>query len=175
MKNFAVMLLFSAVLAGTGSCKKINEATEFSMDYSTSLAVPAGSVVVSTTQDFLSSEIETGSASKFSSEGTSRDLIDEIRMTKFVITADSGNLDYLRSISIYVRGNGLSDVLVAQQSNIPAGSTSVQAQMTQANIKEHIFKETIRYRATITFNTGSTKDHNLKLDQTVLVKGKLIK
>jgi hypothetical protein len=175
MKNLAFMLLLTGVLAGIGSCRKINEATQFSIDYSTTLSVPAASIIVSNTQEFVTSETATGTADRFKSEGTSQDLIDEVVMTQFRIAADSGNLDYLRSVSIYIRGAGLSDVLVAQKNNIPAGSTFVQTDMTGANIKEHIFKETIRYRVVITFNAASTQDHNLKLDQTVLVKGKLLK
>jgi hypothetical protein len=175
MRNFAVICLLSGLLTGALSCKKINEATQFSLTYSTSLAVPSASIIVSTTQDFVTDEIETGIAEKFKQNGTSTDLVDEINMTEFKLTADTGNLDYLRSIAIYVRGTGLNDVLVAQRSNIPSGVNTLNLEMTGVNIKEHLFKEKIRYRATITFNASSTKSHNLKMDQTYLVKAKLLK
>ncbi len=175
MKNFVAICILSGLLIGTASCKKVNESTQFNLTYSTSLAVPAASIVVSTTQDFVTDEMETGIAEKFKQNGTSTDLVDEIKMTEFKLTADTGNVDYLKSISIYVRGSGLNDVLVAQRSNIPAGLTSVNLDMTGANIKEHLFKEKIRYRASITFNATSTKSHNLKMDQTYLVKAKLLK
>jgi len=175
MRNIIAMVLASGVLLLTGSCRKVNEATQFNLSYSTTLAVPAASIIVSTTQDFVSDEIETGTADKFKNENTSQDLIDEVTMTEFKMAADSGNLDYLKSIAIYVRGTGLQDQLVAQKTNIPAGQTTINLDMTGANIKEHLFKPAIRYRATITFNATVTKNQHLKMDQTFLVKGKQLK
>lgn len=171
MKRIGI-LISAACLFAFGSCKKVNEATEFDIDYTSNVSVPAAQIIIGVPVDFESPDFETGVADRFASEKTTRELVDEIVLTKFNITALSGNLDYIKSISVYIKAEGLSDVLIATKSNIPAGSTSIAADMTGANIKEHVFKDKVRFRATITTNPGITQDQTLKMDQTVRVKGK---
>jgi len=71
MRNFILLCVLSVLAAGFVSCRKINEATQFNLTYSTSLAVPSASIVVSTTQDFVTDEMATGIAEKFKQNGTS--------------------------------------------------------------------------------------------------------
>jgi hypothetical protein len=173
-----LMLLAAVALLTLGSatsCKKVNEATEFDINYSTDVTVPSGSVTVNTPVDFTTPEIPTESSNQFASNKTSKDLIDEITFTKFQVTSQTGNLDFLKAVSVYIKAAGLSDLLIASKSNIPAGSTTVLLDPNGANIKEHIFKDKIQFRMQVTVGTAPASDQKLKLDQTVHVKGKKIK
>jgi hypothetical protein len=174
MKQLLWIPLCALMMAGTG-CQKVNEATEFDISYTTQITVPAASVTVNAPVDFVTPEVSTETASKFAENKTTRDLIDEIVLTKFVITSQTGNLDYLKSLNIYIRATGLTDLLIATKSNIPAGSKSIAADPTNANIREHLFKEKVRFRLNVTAASTPTVDQQLKLDQTVHVKGKQIK
>lgn len=175
----AVLFVFAVmVVAGICSCEKtkdtINEATEFNIDYSTSLSIPSTSVSVSVPADFTTPEISTQSVSKFASEKTTQDLIDEIKLTRFNISNPSGNLDFLDSVSIYIKTGSVGDILVATKSKIPKGTAQVVADMKDVNIKTHISKEKIQFRVTVKITTGLTSNQQLKMDQTVRVKGKKV-
>ncbi len=104
------IILFSSlfILSGSFSCKKtkdkINEATVFTMDYSSEVSVPSSSVSVTVPAEFTSPDIPTTSSERFASEKTTKDLIDEITLTKFTITSLTGDLDYIKSISIFYSG-----------------------------------------------------------------------
>src|SRR4051812_18775412 len=118
MKKLFLALPVMVLLAGN-SCKKVDEHTEFDINYSTAQAVPGASLSLSGPVDFTTPDIETKSSEKFAAQGTAKDLIDEIKVTKFKVTDESGNLDFLRSFSVYINADGLDEVLVATKSSIP--------------------------------------------------------
>lgn len=176
-KVYAVLAGFVFLLSNLSCTKtkdKINDLTEFTIDYSTEVPVPSTSVSLTAPAVFTSPDIPTGSATRFAAEKTTKELIDEIKMTRFNLSVASGNLDFLKSISIAIVSDGVADVVVATKSNIPAGSTSVAADLSGANIKEFIFKDKFKLKVTVSINTALTADQKLKIDQTVTVKGKKI-
>jgi hypothetical protein len=177
MKNAAITLV-SVLLLGLSACQKtkddINEATEFDMTYSTQVAIPSTSLNITAPADFTSPEIPTESSAKFAANSTTKDLIEEIKMSKLEISNPSGNLDFLNSMTIYLKTTDLGDVKVASKSNIPKGSTSVLADLENVNIKEYIFRDKIQFRVTVNITTGNglNTEQKLKVDQTLHVKGK---
>jgi hypothetical protein len=178
MKNAAIIILAVLALAGITSCQKakdaVNKATEFDMSYSTQFSIPSTSITVTQPVDFTTPNIPTQSSSRFISEQTTQDLIDEIKMTKFVVSNPNGNLNYLKSLSIYLKTSNLGDVLVATESNIPENISTINASLQDVNIKQYIFNDQIQFRVNVTITTGLTNDQTLKIDQTVHVKGKRI-
>ncbi len=184
MKKAALYSLAVLIGLGISSCQKtkddINKATEFDMSYSTELTIPSTTLALptGTTQpiDFNTPDISTASASKFTSESTTQDLIEEIKMIKFTISNPGGNLNYLKSLSIYLKTSGLGDILVATKSNIPQNVSSVDTDLGAENIKQYIFKDKIQFRVNVTLITGTgvSGDQKLKTSQTVHVKGKRI-
>jgi hypothetical protein len=177
MKKTVVFLLSALAIAGVSFCKKtkdeVNKALQFDIPYSTMQTIPGASVSVSGPAEFVTPNSATESASTFKKYNTSPDLVDEIKMTKFTITNQGGNLDFLKSISVYIRATGLADVLVANKNDVPKGSTSVNCDMSGANIKQHIFKDSIRFRIGLFINNTPSTDQLLKLDETVNVSGKV--
>jgi hypothetical protein len=178
MKNPVKIILAALFLIFNISCQKtkdkVNDAVEFDINYTTTQSIPSSSVSASVPLEFYTPEIPTNSSSTFASYNTSQEVIDKIIMTKFQITNQTGNLNFLKSISVYIKATGVNEVLVATKSSIPAGSTTVLCDMTGANIKEHIFKDKIQFRISVTVNSAPTTDQTLKLDQTVHVDGKIL-
>ena len=186
MKNAAVFIFAVLVFAGITSCQKtkdeVNKATEFDMNYSTGdITVPSSTlttVVSGSTQtvEFNTPEISTASTSRFTSESTTQDLIDEIKMTKFNVSNSNGNLNFLKSINIYIKTSGLGDVLVATKTVVPQNVSSFNADLTDVNIKHYIFKDKIQFKVSVVLMAGSgaSGDQKLKTSQTMRVKGKRI-
>ena len=101
-------------------------------------------------------------------------------MTKFNISAVSSgtttaNLDYLKSLTIYIKAAGVGEEVVATKSNIPTGSTSVLMDVAGTNIKNYIFKDNIQFRVLAIFDASAATDQTLKLDETVHVSATLLK
>jgi hypothetical protein len=182
MKKIILPGIFFLVLAGIASCEKvkskINEATEFNMDYSTSLTIPASpGVAVKEEVELSTPDIPTHSSLRFAAEGTKKDLIEEIKLTRLRISnTGGGKLSYIKSLSIYLRTAGVSDILVATRENIPDTVSVVDADLKDVNIKEYLFRDNIQFRikTTIETDTTITGDQKLSIDQTMRVKGKRI-
>lgn len=174
MKKILGVLIISSLVALNLSCKK-DKPTEFDIDYTSTLTIPSTSITVNVPADFDSPEIPTNSKDKFTSEKTVQNLVDEIRLTKFDLSVANGNLNFLKSLSIYLKTSGLGDVLIASKTSIPQGVSSLAMDLQDVNIKEYIFKDKIQFRVNVTIQTGLAATQQLKMDQTVHVKAKLVK
>ena len=178
MKNLTAICLSAFIWLGITSCTKtvdkINQATEFDISYTTNLTIPTSTIVPNTPVDITTPEIPSQSSSKFATEKTSQGLIDEIKLTKFDISTSGANLNFLKSLSIYLKTSG-GDVLVAKKDSIPPGLTAVSADLQDVNIKETVFKDKIQFKISASFNsTPGSSQSTLKLDQVVHVKGKRV-
>ncbi len=173
MKKILGVLIIVLLVVLNLSCKK-DKFTEFDIDYTTTLSVPAASITVNVPADFNSPEIPTDSKDKFTSEKTLQNLVDEIKMTKFDISVANGNLNFLKSLNIYLKTSGLGDVLIASKTSIPTGVSALAMDLEDVNIKEYIFKDKIQFRVTVTIQSSPTSAQ-LKMDQRVHVKAKQVK
>lgn len=179
MKHFLSGIIVITVSVLFFSCdktkNKVNEATEFTMDYATEVSIPSRTVNISAPIEVISPEVRTLSSARFIAEGTTQALVDSIRMTKFTVSNLLGNLDFIKSFSISIVADNLPDLMVAEKNSIPKGSTSVAANLNSLNIKDHIFKEEVRFKVSVTINSALAADQKLKIEQSVAVKGKKIK
>lgn len=184
MKKTILLLASTLILFGISSCQKakdqIDQLTEFDIPYSNNIVVPATTLnnTVSATApiDIKTPDVPTNSSSLFSSNKTSADLISEIKMKSLTISVPSGNLDFLKSVSIYINATGLAEALVASKTIIPTGQTSVTMDMGDVNIKDYIKKDNISFRVSGTVQTGTGQiAQTLKMDEVVHVKATLIK
>lgn len=175
MKKFSAVLLSLAVIITLGSCnpkKTINDATTFTIDYTANVDVPAVTVTVSGTQEYLTPDIPTTSSARYITEGTAPNLIDKISLSRFNISISNGNLDFVKSIDMTMLASGLPDVSVASKTSIPAGSKSIECDLSGANIKDYIAKDNFKLKAKITFDSTQTSDTKLKFEQSVKVEAK---
>ena len=129
------VLSFCFIIAAIGlglSCKKtIDKLTEFDINYSNTVDVPAVTYTATVPADTITAPAEfdsplipTDQANKFGAQKTAQNLITEIKLTKLNISVATGNFDAMKSISIYLKSADLGDVLIATKTNIPKGSTS---------------------------------------------------
>ncbi|MBL7912578.1 MAG: hypothetical protein JNJ41_16070 [Bacteroidia bacterium] len=174
MKKILGALIILSLVTLNLSCKK-DKPTEFDIDYTSTLTIPSTSITINVPADFDSPEIPTNSKDKFTSEKTVQNLVDEIKLSKFDLSVANGNLNFLKSLSIYLKTSGLGDILIASKTSIPQGVSSLAMDLQDINIKEYIFKDKIQFRVTVTIQTGLAATQQLKMDQTVHVKAKLVK
>lgn len=172
-KTISKITILALIIGLNVSCKK--KPVEFDINYTNTVTIPATAVSINVPADFDSPEISTDSKNKFSSHNTARELIDEIKMTKFDLSVANGNLDFLKSLKIYLKTSELGDILIASKTNIPQGVTSLAMDLQDVNIKEYIFKDKIQFRVNVTIKTGMTDTQQIKMDQTVHVKASIMR
>lgn len=178
MKKVLSIALLAFVFLLNNSCKKtkekVDQATEFDINYTTTLSVPSNTLPVNAPVDFTTPNVPTLSDTKFLENKTAQNLVDEIKLTKFNISVASGNLDFLKSLSIYIKASGVGEQLVGTKATIPTGVSSVALDLNDVNIKNYIFQPNIQFRVTVTIDASTLNGQNLQLDETVHVKATLL-
>lgn len=170
-----VVFNFFIYFSCTKASDPVNQLTQFDINYTSNLTIPASSFTLNVPVDITTPIINTQSSSKFSAEKTTKDLVDEIKLTKFYISSNGINLNFLKSFSIYIKTPGQADILVATKTIIPAGSSVIDADVTLTNIKQHIFSDEIQFRVAINFNSAPPSTTELKMDEIIHVNATLIK
>ncbi len=174
MKRIIFWTSLVFVLVANLSCKK-DKTVEFDIDYTSNVTIPSTGVTVNVPADFQSPEISTNSKNKFTEQETVQNLVDEIKLSRFNLSVSSGDLNFVKSLNVYLKTTGMGDVLIATKTTIPQGVSSFGMDLQDVNIKEYIFNDKIQFRVTVTIQTGLSNNQDLKIDQSVHVKAKLSK
>jgi hypothetical protein len=183
MKKIISILLSGLILTGITSCDKakdkIDELTEFDIAYTNDAVIPASSFTSTQTVtapiDIKTPDIPTNSSANFSSNKTSGDLVSEIKMTKLALSVTSGNLDFVKSVTVSINASGLTETVIGSKAVVPTGQTNVELDMTGVNIKDFIKKDNFSFRIAGTVQTGGALAKTLKMSEVVRVKATLIK
>lgn len=168
---FAIAL----ILLSTG-CEKVEDLTKFDIEYNSVVEIPS-STPLGDLMNLYTPPVESNSESKFESNDTRKDLIEEIILTDLTLTINSpqnGNFDFLESIFIYINADGLDELEVASKQNIQDGSGKTLTLTTsnedlQAFIKQDSF--TLRVR-TVTDQTMN-QNHEINVQTVFAVDAKL--
>jgi hypothetical protein len=179
MKKLVSILILGAFAFLSITCKKTkekaDEITEFDINYSTQISVPSQTMNLNVPVDFTTPDIPTQSSVNLASNKTTQSLVDYIKLTKFKISVGTGNLDFLKSLQIYVKAANMGEALVASKTSIPTGTTTIDADLQDVNIKDYIFQPNIQFRVAVTIDASTVAGQTLVLDETVHVKATVIK
>ena len=172
-----LFIAFSLISLSWFSCKKVQELTQFDLNYSSEITIPSSTglnlpFAISTPD--ISSNIE----SEFSVKNTNKDLIEKITLKSLnlkITNPTEGNFDFLKSVEIYIKAEGLDPVLIASKNNIQDGlGKNLSLDVTQTDIKDYIKKSKFGLEVKSVTDKLITKDHTLKVDAVFFVDAKVL-
>ncbi|MFW5872591.1 MAG: hypothetical protein ACOCVN_01250, partial [bacterium] len=103
------------------SCEKtLDKFTEFDMDYTTTITVPA-QTTVDAPVDLYSPDVETNSEQEFENNNTRKDKIEEIYLKSMQLTVEQPadeDFSFLKSITLYISADGLDERKLAWKDSI---------------------------------------------------------
>lgn len=174
MKNLSIYLLSTFFILT--SCNKLDELTQFNIDYDTEVNIPS-STVVDFPIDVGTPDIKTNSESKFESNNTRKDLIEEVTLTKMSLNLkkpDDGTLNFLKSISVYIKADGVEEMKIAWKDDIPESiGKTLDLNTSEDNLKEYIKKESYSLRVTTVTDEVITTDHTIDVNSNFFIDAKL--
>ncbi len=175
MRNFyAGVLLGFLTLTG---CSKLDELTQFHMDYEQSVVIPS-STGVALPFSVSTPDTQTDSESEFSVNDTRKDLIEEIKITALRLELSSpegADFSFLESIEVYISAEGLDEVKIAWNDAVPtdAGST-LTLETSDVDLQEYIKKDSFTLRlSTVTDETLATA-HEINVFSTFFVDARIL-
>lgn len=159
------------------SCSKLEELSQFDMDYNTEVTIPANSLV-DTPLDIPTIDMDSDSKSSFASNNTSKDLIEQINLKhlKLVLKSPSdGSLNFLKSISIYISADSLDEKKIAWKDVIPDTTKGeLTLDITSDDLKEYLIAESYKLRFNTTTNKAIEEDHLIDIDTKFFVDAKIL-
>jgi hypothetical protein len=176
MKKIGLYVLFACVALLQTSCEKINEALEFTIPYDSKVTV-SPTLGINTPFELLTPDIQTNAETIFSSKGTSKDLIESIKLSTFsinVITPSNQKLDFLKSVELTLSADGLSDLKVAAKDNIADGLSELSLDLVENNLLEYLKKDKFKIKAKIVTDKTITQEVQIGLASKFTVRAKLL-
>jgi hypothetical protein len=146
------LILFISLLllvVAITSCKKIKKLTTFDVKDSTEFIIPSTTglnvpVVINTP------EVKTSSSQYFTNNHTTASLVKDIKLKSLnlTITDPTGQtFQFLKSIKIYIYGNGQPEILLASKEDIPDDiGSSMDLETSTSNIDSYIKSSTYSLR-----------------------------
>lgn len=177
--------LFLAVAAATvfsvGCVDELSKLTEFDVPYKTTIPVPVlPYTALLDTVSLPSPKFNTGIKKLFEDYSTSRDLLDQVTLDILTLTAQdstsgaSGNFDFLKSVTLYIKADGLPEKQLAAKDTIPTGTTKISFATSKVNMTDYIAKDSLNIRMFIKQRGPNTKALKAVCDMKFHVNAKIL-
>ena len=169
--------ILSLLLLVCNSCKKIDQFTQFSMDFNNEIVIPS-STGISLPINLLTPELETNSESTFEVNDTRKDLIEEIRLTSLILTLNAPNnadFSFLESISVYMNAQDLPEVEIAWEDDVPDNAgNQISLNVSNEDFKEYIKKDEFSLRVNTITDEILTSDHQIDIASSFFIDAKIL-
>ena len=175
MKN--KLYLAATLLIFLGGCKKLDQLTQFNMEYDQEVVIRSSSGI-NLPFDIFTPDIESNAESTFAVNDTRKDLVEQIILTDLslsLIEPTDRDLSFLKSVSIYLNAEGLDEVEVASEENIP-DSVGKELQITTsgADLQEYLKKDQFSLRLKVVTDKVITTDYRIGVKSIFFVDAKIL-
>ena len=167
-------------------CKTLDKLTQFNMGYETSVTIPGiensfipeGTEIpdVSVSGEFP--DIATNLSDFLEENNTSPDLIEKVTLTDAVFTItlpEDKDFSSIRSLDIYLKADGLDDVLVAWADSIPDDvGNELILETSDADLQDYLLKDTMAFKVETVIHKMVTSDYEIELNSNFLVDAKIL-
>ena len=159
------------------SCKKVDELTQFRMEFNEEVTIPS-STGVNLPFNILVPDTETNASSTFASNNTRKDLIEEIIIEELDLTLFSpsgSDFSFLKSVSIYLSTEGKDEIKVAWKDNIPESpGNKIVLELTNSNLKDYLTQPEYSLRLNTVTDELITSDHKINVHSVFFVDAKVL-
>lgn len=167
------------VLACTSSltaCKKVDKFTQFDMEFNETATIPSSTGIDLPTSIFTP-DVETNSEQTFAVNDTRKDKIESIVLTDLdltIITPDSEDFSFLKSIAVYMSASGLPEIELAYKDVIPDTATQLIMDTSGEDLQEYIKKDEFNIRISAVTDEIIATDYELNVHQIFFVDAKVL-
>ena len=171
------LIIFTLLMLGFSKCEKVDEFTQFDLEYQETVTVPS-TVGVNVPFDIWTPEVTTNSESEFENHDTRKDKVEDIRLTKTrleIISPPDRDFRFLNDIYVYISAEGLEEKQVAWKEDIPDNLGKVlDLNTVDDNLEAYIKKDKIKFRVKTVTDRVITSDHEIQLDAEFFVDAKVL-
>ena len=176
MRKTLFLLLSLSIATLFHSCKKIDEWTHFTMEYDQEATIDATIPIPVGLLNIPTPDITTNSESTFASENTRKDLVEEAKLTQLTLTVVSpsgGDFSFLESAKVFISADGLDEIMVASNTDVPASAT-VSLDCEGQNLEAYVKKDEISLRVETVTDEVLTQDYDITIHSEFFIDAKIL-
>jgi hypothetical protein len=180
MKKINPILFIVFILFITSCGKVIEKLAQWDMPFEYSVEIPA-IPTIGTPITLQSPDVATGIGDYLAQNNTASDKITSITLAKSSAEiADSNgapqNFDFIKSAKLYVKATGMPEAILAQNTNIPLGQSSIVFDVNSStDLKNYFSKDNTSIKAEIELRQATTVKSIIKYKVTLHVKANPLK
>jgi len=163
---------------GLSSCEKADELTKFDLEFNTTTTIPS-TATIGLGFDLLTPPVESNTDTEFAGHGTDRDHIEDIKLKTLdltILSPDGSNFDFLESISLFIKADGLDEIELASRSDIPNGlGTKLSLQTSNSDLQAYLKSPSFTLRVNTVTDELITEDHDINIYTVFSVNATLLK
>ena len=175
MKSWLFLML--TLMLTIFSCQKIDEWTQFNMEYTSSVSIPA-TLGIDLPIDIWTPNIPSNSEEEFESNNTAKNLIEKIVLTKLsmeITSPESSSFDFLKNIEIYIEADGLEEKKIAWLEDIPkTGLKRIELETAVDDLREFIMKDNYKLRTKTVSRQLISHETEVEIKNTFFVDAKIL-
>jgi len=159
------------------SCDVVDELTKFDLTYNTNVTIESSTIIDIPIQ-IISPEVSTNSEQEFENNNTRTDLVESIKLKRLrmdLITPENGNFNFLNEIRIFIRAEGLEEILIASSVAIPEnGLRALELDIENIELRDYIRKDSYTLRTETVTDQAITEDQQINIETVFRVDAKIL-
>ena len=171
-------MLSLAILVALTGCEQIDKLTQFNVPVSKSVTIPAIPALALNIPVKQSFTVQTNIQSKFDEFNTSSDLVEQVflQSLSLELTAPAnGNLDFLKSIKVFISADGLPEKLIASKTGLTASvGTKLNLDVDPVDLKEYLLKDPITLAVEVEADQATSTESTITVSGTFKVDAKIL-
>ena len=174
MKKYLFALLIVAPLIV--GCNALSKLTMFELPFTQSITIPA-MPASNTPVPLAISGIKTNIDSVLNSLKLSSDLIQKVTLKEMEFTLTSptdGNLNFIKSVEIYITAEGLDDVKIASSGDVSDNSKNLVLTAADVDLKDFILKDEFGLKVITTTDKATLVEQKIDISFNFLVDLKIL-
>jgi hypothetical protein len=171
------LLIAAILIIGSFGCKELDKLTQFDIEYNEEVVIPS-TIGMDLPFNVATPDISTDSESKFSVNDTRKGLIEFISlksMTLDLTQPADGDFGFLKSISIYIKADGLDEIKIAWLDEVPADpGATLDLDTSDEDLQEYIKMDSFSLRVNTVTDEIITSDHHIDIKSVFFVDAKIL-
>lgn len=167
MKRIGLVFTCILLVASVSSCKKNKDLSTFEIKNISEITVP-DTAALNVPLTFYSPDIKTNSSHSFENNNTKAQLVKDVKLSKLELTIPNPagmTFSFLKSIKIYISGNGLPETLLGSQDNIAADAgKTISLEITNEKLDSYIKMSSYSLRYEVVTDEIFPEDITLKAE-----------
>ncbi|VBB46905.1 conserved hypothetical protein [uncultured Paludibacter sp.] len=162
-----IPFIFALFAIGLTGCKELSKLTIIKLPYSVEIVIPDNLPILASPTPIETPEVQTNTETSLGNQGYNLNMVEKVSLEKFELVIKSpsdGDLNFFKSIKIYIAAEGLPETLVAEK-DVPDSDgtrlTTITLNCKDVDLKDYFLKDKITFKTTVTTDAIVSPEYKL--------------